>query len=191
MFETLFGTTASGTIELLEALATIFMAFLCGMIISSTYRRTSAKGKYSENFALTMILLPAVISIIILLIGSNIARAFSLAGAFSIIRFRSAPGEPKDIAYVLFAMASGLACGVGAFIYAGVFTILLCLVMVVLSKTFFKSVVTNQKQLNITIPEDLDYEVAFVDVFMKYTSGYELRRIKTTSLGSLFQLTYL
>jgi hypothetical protein len=135
-----------------------------------------------------MILLPAVIAIIIMLIGSDVARAFSLAGAFSIIRFRSAPGEPKDIAYVLFAMAAGLACGVSAYVYAAVFTIILCLVMFVLFKTRFKN--ESMRQLIITVPEDLEYESAFDEVMQKYTTRSELKRVKTTALGSLYQLSY-
>jgi hypothetical protein len=138
-----------------------------------------------------MILLPAVIAIIIMLIGSDIARAFSLAGAFSIIRFRSVPGEPKDIAYVLFAMSAGLACGVSAYAYAAVFTIILCLVMFVLFKTRFKNESNSQaKQLIITVPEDMEYESAFDEVMQKYTTRSDLKRVKTTALGSLYQLNY-
>jgi len=191
MFESLFATTTSSALTLTEVILTILVAFLCGGIISLTYRKTSAKGHYSENFGLTMILLPAVIAIIIMLIGSDVARAFSLAGAFSIIRFRSAPGEPKDIAYVLFAMAAGLASGVGAFVYAAVFTLILCAVMLVLSRTRFKVKAETTKQLTITIPEDLDYETAFEDVMRDFTNFIDLRRVKTASLGSLYQLTYL
>lgn len=192
MIETLISnfTVSTSSFNFLQVLLTIGMTFICGGIISFTYRKTSDQGKYSDNFGLTIILLPAVIGIIIMLIGSDIARAFSLAGAFSIIRFRSAPGEPRDIAYVLFAMAAGLAGGVGAYVYALLFTIILCAVMYLLAVTHFKKLSTPVKQLMITIPEDLDYEHALNDVFETYTSGYELKRIKTTALGSLYQLYY-
>ncbi|HSN65844.1 MAG TPA: DUF4956 domain-containing protein, partial [Fusibacter sp.] len=188
MFESFFNITGStvGALSLSTVVLTILIAFLCGGIISLTYHKTSAKGRYSENFGLTMILLPAVIAIIIMLIGSDVARAFSLAGAFSIIRFRSAPGEPKDIAYVLFAMAAGLACGVSAYVYAAVFTIILCLVMFVLFKTRFKN--ESMRQLIITVPEELEYESAFDEVMQKYTTRSDLKRVKTTALGSLYQL---
>ena len=178
MFESLFSTTASSTISLVGVVLTMLMAFVCGGLISFTYRKTSEKGKYSQNFGLTMIMLPAVVAIIIMLIGSDVARAFSLAGAFSIIRFRSAPGEPKDIAYVLFAMAAGLATGVGAYGYAGIFTLLLCVVMYILYKTKFQTHQNTCKMLTITIPEDLDYEHALNDLFAKYTTRYELKRIR-------------
>jgi predicted amino acid-binding ACT domain protein len=153
--------------------------------------KTYPQGNYSQNFALTMILLPSVIAIIILLIGSDIARAFSLAGAFSIIRFRSAPGEPKDIAFVLFSMASGLAAGVGAYLYAGLFTLVLCLVMYVLSKTNFGSKKDASKVLKITVPEDMVYEEEFDQLFSRYEVSYQLNKVKTTALGSLIQLEYL
>lgn len=107
MLETIFSTTAMDTtISLNNALLTILISFVLGGLISVTYMKTSGKKDYSQNFSLTLVLIPSVIAIIILLIGSNVARAFSLAGAFSIIKFRSAPGDPKDIAYVLFTMAA-------------------------------------------------------------------------------------
>ena len=108
--------------------------------------------------------LPAIVAIIILLIGSNVARAFSLAGAFSIIRFRSAPGDPKDIAFVLFTMAAGLACGVGSFDYAVLFTIALCALMFLLKAVKFGANRPTQKLLKVTIPENLGYEEAFDEV---------------------------
>lgn len=155
-----------------------------------TYMKTCNKSGYSQNFSLTLILIPTVIAVIILLIGSNIARAFSLAGAFSIIKFRSAPGDPKDIAYVLFTMAAGLACGAGSYAYAVLFTVFLCMLMFVLSLLNFGAKKTSQKTLKITVPEDLHYEGAFDEVLKEFTTGYELRKVKTTDLGSLYELVY-
>lgn len=152
--------------------------------------KTCSKGGYSRNFSLTLVMIPTVIAIIILLIGSNIARAFSLAGAFSIIKFRSAPGDPKDIAYVLFTMAAGLACGVGAFAYAALFTAVLCILMVILDFFRYGTAGISQKQLKIAIPEDLDYEGAFDDIFARFTVDHELKRVRTINLGSLYELVY-
>ncbi|WP_139904309.1 DUF4956 domain-containing protein [Clostridium thermarum] len=195
MFESLYNslsnTTATGTaISLKDAILTILISFILGAIISITYMKTSNKGGYSQNFSLTLIIVPTVIAIIVLLIGSNVARAFSLAGAFSIIRFRSAPGDSKDISYVLFAMAAGLACGVGVFGYAVLFTVFLCLLMFFLNLINFGAKKTVKKLLKITIPENLNYEGVFDDIFEKYTKNYELIKVKTTDLGSLFQLVY-
>lgn len=177
-------------ISITETLIMIIISFICGFLISVVYMKTSEKGNYAKNFAITMILLPAIISSIILLIGSDIARAFSLAGAFSIIRFRSEPGEPKDIAYVLFSMGAGLALGIGEYIYAVIFTVILCVSMIILSKTNFANKKAVFKQLKVTIPEDLNYEEVFKEVFDQFKVTYELKKVKTTSLGSLYQLYY-
>lgn len=191
MFDAIFNTSATTTtITFLSAMLTMITAFVLGGLISLTYMKTSNKSSYSQNFALTLIMTPAIVAIIILLIGSNIARAFSLAGAFSIIKFRSAPGDPKDIAYVLFTLAAGLACGAGFYGYAALFTIVLCLLMFILHLVNFGAKKTSQKLLKITIPENLDYEGAFDDIFQAYTTNYELKKVKTTDLGSLYELVY-
>jgi hypothetical protein len=192
MLETIFNTATAGTtISLSDSILTIIVSFILGALISLTYMKTSNRGGYSQNFSLTLIIIPIVISIIVLLIGSNVARAFSLAGAFSLIKFRSAPGDPKDISFVLFTMAAGLASGVGFFGYGLLFTVFLCLLMIMLNLFNFGAHKTSQKLLKITIPENLDYEGTFDDIFLEYTKGHELIKVKTTDLGSLFQLVYI
>ncbi|ASS67604.1 MULTISPECIES: DUF4956 domain-containing protein [unclassified Paenibacillus] len=189
MIESIFASTATDTtLTLPHALLTVLIAIAVGAIISLTYMKT--QPAYSQSFTLTMIVLPVIVAIIILLIGSNIARAFSLAGAFSIIRFRSAPGDAKDISYVLFSMAAGLACGVGALGYAVLFTIILCGLMFVLKSVNFGSHKEAMKTLKVTIPENLGYEEAFHEVFRKFNVGYELKKVRTTELGSLYELVY-
>lgn len=191
MLDTIFNATTAGTtISLINSIITIMISFILGALISLTYMKTSNKGRYSQNFSLTLIIIPTVIAIIVFLIGNNVARAFSLAGAFSLIKFRSAPGDPKDISYVLFTMAAGLACGVGLFGYGVLFTVFLCLLMIILHLVNFGAQKTSQKLLKITIPEDLDYEGIFDDIFLEYTKGHELIKVRTTDLGSLFQAVY-
>lgn len=186
----LTAATTTTDLTLTTSLLTIFVAIVLGGLISFTYMKTNPSG-YSQNFTLTMVLLPVIVAIIILLIGSNIARAFSLAGAFSIIRFRSAPGDPKDIAYVLFTMAAGLACGTGYFGYAVLFTIILCVMMFVLNRFKFGVSKKLQKTLKVTIPENLAYDEAFAEVFKQFNVQYDLKKIRTTELGSLYELVYL
>ncbi|MDQ0113340.1 DUF4956 domain-containing protein [Paenibacillus harenae] len=188
MIESLLTATMATELTLTDALLTIFISIALGALISVTYMKTQAA--YTQNFALTLIVLPIIVAIIILLIGSNIARAFSLAGAFSIIRFRSAPGDPKDIAFVLFTMAAGLACGVGSYAYAVLFTVILCVLMFVLKAIKFGSKKATQKLLKVTIPENLGYEEAFEELFHMYEIPYELRKVRTTELGSLYELVY-
>ena len=193
MFESIF-TTATGssdtTITIGGLLIALGAAFVLGLLISVVYMKTHKDKNPSQSFALTLVMLPAVVTIIILLVGSNIARAFSLAGAFSIIRFRSAPGDPKDIAYVLFAMAIGLSCGMGYMFYAAIVAVILCTAMLVLETVKFGRPKTTGKVLKITIPENLDYQDAFTDVLNKYTLTHHLVKVKTTDLGSLFELVY-
>lgn len=190
MMDSIFAQVAAGTeLTLTNALLTILIAIALGAIISFTYMKT--QPGYTQSFTLTMIVLPVIVAIIILLIGSNIARAFSLAGAFSIIRFRSAPGDPKDIAFVLFTMAAGLAVGVGSFGYAVLFTLILCVLMFVLKVTNFGAKKASQKLLKVTIPENLGYEEAFAEVFNTFDIAYELKKVRTTELGSLYELVYV
>ncbi|WP_340031453.1 DUF4956 domain-containing protein [Paenibacillus sp. FSL K6-1122] len=190
MLDSLFSSALTDTnLTFNNAVITIGLAITLGLIISLTYMKTN-QSTYSQSFTLTMVVLPVIVAIIILLIGSNIARAFSLAGAFSIIRFRSAPGDPKDIAYVLFTMASGLACGVGAFGYAVLFTIILCVLMFVLSRFNFGGKKSQLKTLKVTIPENLSYEEALNEVFHTFNVPFDLKKIRTTELGSLYELVY-
>ncbi len=181
---------SADAVSLSEALLTVVTAILLGVIIGFTYKFTTERGSYSQNFFITLVFIPAVISVIILLIGSNVARAFSLAGAFSIIRFRSAPGNPKDITYVLFSMAAGLACGMASYIYALFFTLMLCLVMFVFSLIKLGSDRYDNYILKITVPEMLNFKGAFDDILKKYTKNYSLNRIRTADMGSVFELTY-
>lgn len=189
-FTDIFSSVNESSIDFSESILMIIISFICGFLISFVYMHTAERKKFSKNFALTMVLLPAIISSIILLVGSDIARAFSLAGAFAIIRFRSEPGEPKDIAFVLFSMAAGLALGISEYIFAILFTTILCLVMYGLSKTKYGNNKLQFKGLKVTIPEDLNYEEAFDEVFQKYHVTYVLKQVKTTSLGSLYQVYY-
>ncbi|BCR36655.1 DUF4956 domain-containing protein [Mariniplasma anaerobium] len=189
MFESLFDISST-SITLIDTVVMIIFGLISGIIISFTYMHTYRDQNYNSNFALTMVLLPLVVSLLIMLIGSDIAAAFSLAGAFSIIRFRSAPGEPKDIAYVLFAMMAGLASGVGAKGYTVIFTIILCIVMFALFKLKYGEKKNVPKEIKITIPEDLNYTEAFKEVFESHNINYSLSHLKSTSLGSLYQLTY-
>ncbi|MBM6861944.1 DUF4956 domain-containing protein, partial [Clostridium saudiense] len=132
MLENLMTSINTGTFTLSNVLIVIGTSIVLGLGICLTYIKTHKKEGYVPSFTITLIMLPVIISIIILLVGNNVARAFSLAGAFSIIRFRSAPGDPKDISYIFFTLAVGLASGMGFIGYAVLFTIILCLVMIIL-----------------------------------------------------------
>lgn len=182
-------TNVSADISVSSAIVTMMVALLFGAAIGFTYYKTQAEN-YQRNMAITLLMLPVILSVIILFIGSNIARAFSLAGTLSIIRFRSEPGDSKDIGFIFFDIAAGLACGVGLYGYGAIFVILLCLIITITEYFGFFEKKEIQKTLKITIPENLNYQGAFDEILQKYTKKYTLNKIKTTDLGSLFELCY-
>ena len=190
MLETIISSTTGESFTLVNALIVIFASILLGLVISCVYIKTSSKNGYNSGFSLTLIMLPVIISIIILLVGNNVARAFSLAGAFSIIRFRSAPGDPKDIAYIFFTLAVGLTCGMGYIGYAFVFTIILSALMLMLELVKFGAPKGKTMQLKITVPEDLNYEGVFDEVLNEFATSYDLERVRTRDFGALFELYY-
>ncbi|KPU44285.1 hypothetical protein OXPF_24530 [Oxobacter pfennigii] len=190
MLDMLFSNSVSESLTFNGTIAIIISALLLGVFISLVYMYTHKKEEYNKNFTVTLIMLPAIIAMIILLIGNNVARAFSLAGAFSLIRFRSAPGDSKDIAYVFFTLGTGLACGMGYIGYAALFAFVLCLVMIILNKTNFGGRNNKYMRLKILVPEDMEYEGAFEEILNEYTSTFELYKIKTAEYGTLFELSY-
>lgn len=168
----------------------VAVAVVIGLVIAFVYTLISKKDGYNKSFIVGLALLPAIVAAVILLVGSNVARAFSMAGAFALVRFRSAPGSAKDISIVFFSMASGLACGLGFVTFAVCFTVLILVVLVIISVTGFGGSSDYKKQLRITIPENLNYMTVFDDVFEKYLSENVLRKVKTTNMGTMFELTY-
>jgi len=190
MIESLFASQTSGTLSIGTTLLGIGASLLLGLMISLIYMATHKKEGYTPSFPITLIMLPAIICIIILLIDDNIARAFSLAGAFSLIRFRSAASDPKDISYVFFALAVGLASGLGYIGYAALFAMILCGVMLLLQFLNFANPQTSNMLLKITVPENLNYQDLFDDVLIKYTDVWKLTRVKTSDFGTLFNLVY-
>ena len=190
MLETIISSTTGESFTLINSLLVIGTSIILGILISVVYMKTHEKDNFNSGFSTTLIMLPVIISIIILLVGNNVARAFSLAGAFSIIRFRSAPGDPKDIAYIFFTLAIGLTCGMGYITYAVLFTLILSAVMIGLHMTKFAEPKNKTMQLKITIPENLNYEGVFEEVLDNYTNSYSIQRVRTRDFGSLFELTY-
>lgn len=190
MFESIFTTTTENAIGISESMLGVAVAVVIGLVIAFVYTLISKKDGYNKSFIVGLALLPAIVAAVILLVGSNVARAFSMAGAFALVRFRSAPGSAKDISIVFFSMASGLACGLGFVTFAVCFTVLILVVLVIISVTGFGGSSDYKKQLRITIPENLNYMTVFDDVFEKYLSENVLRKVKTTNMGTMFELTY-
>lgn len=191
MLEKLFGVTEqTEVIGLSETLSYMLAAVVIGIIIAAVYILITEKSRRSFSFIVSMLMLPAVVTLVIILVGSNVARAFSIAGVFSLVRFRSVPGESKDISLVFMAMAAGLSCGLGYITLAFCVLAVLGIIVVLGFKVVAVCFRDTTKQLRILIPEDMNYSGAFDDLFKEYTKGARLQKVKTTNMGTLFELTY-
>lgn len=161
-------------------------SLILGGLIAGFYRMTE---RTSKSFLITLIILPAVIQMVIMLVNGNIGAGVAVAGAFSLVRFRSVPGSGKEISTIFLTMAVGLAAGMGYLAAAALFAIVISLVSFTFSK-FSPDSGKNTRLLRITIPEDLDYEGIFEEILEKYTSGFELVSVKTAGMGTLYKLEY-
>ncbi len=162
-----------------------------GFILSLTFSFTHRNKVYEKSFITTLIILPLVISVIILLIQDNLARAFSLAGVFALVRFRTAMADSKDITYILATVGIALASALGYIDYALLITAFICIVFIALDLLNVDKDKASHSKLQIVIPENLDYTTVFGELFKKYLVSYQLSKVKTTDFGSLFELTYL
>ncbi len=163
------------------------VSLLLGAVIAVT---SSYKAHSSKGFVLTLATLPAIVQMVIMLVNGNIGTGVAVAGAFSLVRFRSVPGQARDIAAIFLAMAAGLATGTNNLAMAAVFTGILCLVNFIYTWSSFGEKRESARELTVTIPEGLSYTGVFDDIFDKYASKYTLNQVKTTNLGSMFKLSY-
>ena len=190
MLDSVFSTLYNSYTELTLPLFLLIMlsALVLGALEALVYRRNNP---CTRSFAVTLAMLPAVVSVIILMVSGSIGAGVAVAGTFSLVRFRSAPGSAKEIAAVFIAMAIGLACGMGCPGLAALFTLIMCAVELLYSKVGFGEEKDNlQKALSVTLPESLEYSDMFDDLFAEYTSEAKMTRVKTTNLGSLNRLSY-
>lgn len=185
MFTSIINTAEGLTI--LSASICTLSSILLGFIIALVYMRC---GPYSKTFAVSLVLLPPLVQVVIMMVNGNLGAGVAVLGAFSLVRFRSTPGSAKEICAIFFAMAVGLATGMGYVTFAAAVTVVISLVMLLVSMTRFAEKGGTDKTLRITIPENLDYTDVFDDLFVRYTKKYSLESVKTTNLGSLFELTY-
>ena len=156
-----------------------------GTALVSMYR-----SRTTQSFAVTLVILPAVVQLVIMLVNGNLGAGVAVAGAFGLVRFRSAPGTAKEIGALFLAMAIGLATGMGYVVLAAVFFVIIAAVLLLLTKLDFGTRRTDERLLKITIPENLDYDGLFDDLFDTYTTAYTLERVKTANMGTLYELQY-
>lgn len=188
MLNTIFSSifTSGDNISVLNFLICIGVSLLIGGFLSWS---CSYNAKASKTFKAMMGILPAVVCVVIMMVNGNIGAGVAVAGAFSLVRFRSAPGNAKDIVTIFLGMGAGLICGMGYIAYSVLYALIMGIVMIILNKTVLSSA-KAEKVLRITIPEDLDYNGIFEDVFDKYTLSHESISVKTSNMGSLYKLKY-
>lgn len=148
------------------------------------------RARTTKSFAITLAVLPAVVQVVLMLVNGNLGAGVAVAGAFSLVRFRSAPGNAREIAAIFLTMALGLATGMGYVVLALVFFAVVAAVFVLLTLCHFGGNTAGERTLKITIPENIDYEGVFDDLLARYTKEYTLDKVKTTNMGSLFELHY-
>ncbi|MGI6104943.1 MAG: DUF4956 domain-containing protein [Raoultibacter sp.] len=162
-------------------------SLVLGLVAASFY---SFRHKQSKSLLFTVALLPAMVQLVIMLVNGNIGAGIAVMGAFSLVRFRSIPGNARDIAAIFLSMAIGLATGMGYLGIATVFAFIMGIAMIIYTCIPLTREDDSEHELKVLIPENLDYEQAFGEIFEKYTKDYELQMIKTIDMGSLYQLRY-
>ena len=188
MLDSLFQSVLSDGVSPIAMLLCTAVSLLLGICISLLHMH---QGSCSKSFAVTLALLPAIVQIVIMLVNGNIGAGVAVAGTFSLVRFRSVPGSAREIGNIFLSMAVGLATGMGYLGYAALFLLIMGTAMIFLSAIGFGISKRTERELKITIPEGLDYDGIFDDLFRKYTSRAELERVRTTNMGSLYELSYL
>ena len=189
LFKGLFDTDLTTVIGVTDFLLCLGCSLVLGLVMAFAYMY---RTRYTKSFVITLALLPTVVCVVIMLVNGNVGTGVAVAGAFSLVRFRSVPGTAKEICTLFLAMGAGLIAGMGYLGFAVLFTVIMCVIFVLYNCLDFgsKKNAAIFKTFNITIPEDLDYSGVFDDIFAEYTRSHDLVRVKTTNMGSMFKLTY-
>lgn len=187
MLGSILQTGADGAITLGSFLICAAVSLILGLIISLTYMY---KNTYNKSFVVMLALLPIIVQTVITVVNGNLGVGVAVAGAFSLIRFRSAEGGGREIGTIFLAMAVGLADGMGFVGIAALLTFIVCLLTLMLMRSSFANNGKSERELRITIPENLDYNGVFDDLFSQYTTRCELQKVRTAEMGSVYELRY-
>ena len=189
LFRGIFDTDMTRVITVTDFLLCVGVALVAGLLLAGSYMYRS---RYTKSFVMTLALLPAVVCVVIMMVNGNVGTGVAVAGAFSLVRFRSVPGTAKEISMLFVAMGAGLIAGMGYLGYCVLFVLVLCLFCLLYSHLDLgaRKNAALYKTLTVTIPEDLNYTDVFEDILKEYTAKYELVRVRTANLGSLYRLTY-
>lgn len=189
LFKGIFDSEYASVISISDFIICLGAALVLGIVLAAAY---TFRSRYTKSFVTTLALLPAIVCVVIMMVNGNIGTGVAVAGAFSLVRFRSAPGSAREIAAIFLAMGTGLICGMGYIGYSALFTVIMCLVFILYNLINFGQAKRGAvyRSLRITIPEDLNYTTLFSDIFSEYTKRADLVTVKTTNMGSMFRLTY-
>ena len=187
IFRGLFDSDTAAIISLTDFLLCLGCALVLGLILSLAH---ALLGRCTRSFIVTLALLPAVVCVVIMMVNGNVGAGVAVAGAFSLVRFRSVPGSAREITMLFLAMGSGLMAGMGYLGFSLVFTVIMTLCVALWNALRLPDRSALYRTLNITIPEDLNYTDVFEPILKEYATDVELIRVKTTNMGSLFRLTY-
>jgi hypothetical protein len=188
-FKGVFDTELTAVISVTDFLLCIACSLVIGIILAASYM---FRTRYTKSFVVTIATLPAVVCVVIMMVNGNIGAGVAVAGAFSLVRFRSVPGTAKEIGMLFLAMGAGLIAGMGYLGFALLFTVILAAINLLYNALNLgaKRNAAKYKSFRITIPEDLDYTGVFEEIFREYTTACELTRVKSTNMGSMFRLTF-
>ena len=189
LFKGLFDTDLTTVVSVTDFLFCLAVSLVIGILMAFAYMY---RTRYTKSFVVTLALLPAVVCVVIMMVNGNVGTGVAVAGAFSLVRFRSVPGTAKEICTLFLAMGAGLIAGMGYLGFAVLFAVLMCLMFVLYNRLDFGTKKNSQKFkiFTITIPEDLDYTGVFDDIFSEFTVAHDLTCVKSTNMGSMFKLTY-
>jgi hypothetical protein len=188
-FKGVFDTELTAVISVTDFLLCIACSLVIGILLAASYM---FRTRYTKSFVVTIATLPAVVCVVIMMVNGNIGAGVAVAGAFSLVRFRSVPGTAKEIGMLFLAMGAGLIAGMGYLGFALLFTVILAAINLLYNALNLgaKRNAAKYKSFRITIPEDLDYTGVFEEIFREYTTACELTRVKSTNMGSMFRLTF-
>ena len=180
-------SSVEGNLTIQNGLLCTVVSVVLGILIAVIYMQ---QGNNSKNFVVTLAMMPVLVQVVIMMVNGNVGTSVAVLGTFGLVRFRSVPGTSREIANIFFAMAVGLATGMGYLTFSVAMVVVIGGMFMFLGKTSFGERKYNEKDLRITIAEDLDYTDIFEDIFAEYTSKHSLEQVKTTNLGSMYELKY-
>lgn len=180
----------SGTFTTFDIIVSLSLSFVLASIIGWVYRHTHKNVSYSQSYVQTLVLVGMVISLIMLVVGSNIARAFALVGALSVVRFRNAIKETRDVGFIFLVMAVGMTTGTRFYLLAIAATIAICLVLLIMNKFSWFKLDVQRQVVKVQVPPEQEYNALVEDVLIRYCSEFELVSTESVRSGALTELYY-